>query len=284
MPSPPVAGCRPALAIARPVSTEQETPSPSVPVALSVISGLVRVGLVLLLQRRLQRPQCVSVHGWRVRDQVCSTRSWPNAWCGASLLEREALRARRCGGRRAGCRSSTASASCSRAGGRAGSTSSTSLAPRPRPRALRLDEQRAQLGRGRRRRARTARRRRARRRPRRSTRGRCSGSKSAAIRATSRSKLVVPAVLAGVEHAVALDQPAEVAGLEAADHGVARGLDRRPAGGCIAAIAASGSGSASSSAPTSSREPSSSVAYASSPVVGQATRWRRASAGEGSAR
>ena len=35
-PSPPEAGCRPASAMARPVSTEQETPSPSVPLALRV--------------------------------------------------------------------------------------------------------------------------------------------------------------------------------------------------------------------------------------------------------
>ncbi len=39
VPSPPVAGCRPASAIARPVSTEQVTPSPSLPDALSVISA-----------------------------------------------------------------------------------------------------------------------------------------------------------------------------------------------------------------------------------------------------
>ena len=39
VPSPPVAGCRPALAIARPVSTEQLMPSPSVPSAFSVISA-----------------------------------------------------------------------------------------------------------------------------------------------------------------------------------------------------------------------------------------------------
>ena len=41
-----------------------------------------RVGAVLLLQRRLQRPQLVTVHGVRVRDHVCSTRSWPKARCG----------------------------------------------------------------------------------------------------------------------------------------------------------------------------------------------------------
>jgi hypothetical protein len=38
-PSPPVAGCSPAMAIARPVSTERATPSSSVPVALSVTSA-----------------------------------------------------------------------------------------------------------------------------------------------------------------------------------------------------------------------------------------------------
>ena len=51
-----------------------------------------RVGVVAvaLLQRRLQRPQRVSVHALRLSDQVCSIRSWPNAWWGASLVEREA--------------------------------------------------------------------------------------------------------------------------------------------------------------------------------------------------
>ena len=37
LPSPPVAGCSPAWAIARPVSTLHETPSPSVPAAFSVM-------------------------------------------------------------------------------------------------------------------------------------------------------------------------------------------------------------------------------------------------------
>ena len=36
VPSPPAAGCRPAAAIARPVSTEQVTPSPRAPSARSV--------------------------------------------------------------------------------------------------------------------------------------------------------------------------------------------------------------------------------------------------------
>jgi hypothetical protein len=38
-PSPPVAGCRPASASARPVCTEQETPSPSCPDAVNVTSA-----------------------------------------------------------------------------------------------------------------------------------------------------------------------------------------------------------------------------------------------------
>ena len=96
-------------------------------------------------------------------------------------------------------------------------TSSTSRAPRPRPRAggstssvrsfavvgVVVD---AQDGAGARHRAYSA-----------IQAGRWRGSKSATMLATSRSKLVVPAVLLGVEGAVALDQPAEVAGAGSAD-------------------------------------------------------------------
>ena len=39
VPSPPVAGCSPASASARPVCTEHETPSPSEPSALNVTSA-----------------------------------------------------------------------------------------------------------------------------------------------------------------------------------------------------------------------------------------------------
>ena len=56
MPSPPEAGCRPASAIARPVCTEQETPSPSSPSAREGDDGGVGLVAVALLQRRLDRP------------------------------------------------------------------------------------------------------------------------------------------------------------------------------------------------------------------------------------
>ena len=75
---------------------------------------------------------------------------------------------------------------------------------------------------------RTGRRRRVRRRPRRSTRGRAPGrSRRRSVRRGARSS--GPSRTRGVEHAVALDQPAEVAGLGLAEHGVRPRAARAPA-------------------------------------------------------
>jgi len=51
------------------------------PVGLQRDDCLGGVVLVGALQRRLQRPQRVSVHALRLSDHVCSVRSWPNARC-----------------------------------------------------------------------------------------------------------------------------------------------------------------------------------------------------------
>ena len=61
VPSPPVAGCSPAAAIARPVSTLHVTPSPSVACAFRVTTAGLRVVAVAVLQGRLDGAQLVRV-------------------------------------------------------------------------------------------------------------------------------------------------------------------------------------------------------------------------------
>ena len=60
VPSPPEAGCSPASAIARPVSTEQETPSPSVALGREGDEG---PGLGAYCSRGIRRPRRQRAHG-----------------------------------------------------------------------------------------------------------------------------------------------------------------------------------------------------------------------------
>ena len=62
-PLPPVAGCRPAVTSARPVSTLQAMPASSMsPSAVSVTTAASGLVAVLLLERRLQGAERVAVH------------------------------------------------------------------------------------------------------------------------------------------------------------------------------------------------------------------------------